>query len=56
LEQDVENPKLAVARVPKAVNYSDRCGNPCSSASTDDLVAERELGLAFEDIEGIDVV
>jgi hypothetical protein len=53
---DVENPKLAVARVPKAVNYSDRYGHPRSGASSDDLIAERELGLAFENIEGIDVV
>jgi hypothetical protein len=41
---------------PKAVNHSGRCGHPCSSAGTDDLVAERELGLALENIEGIDVV
>jgi hypothetical protein len=53
---DVENPKLAVARVPKAVHHSDRCGHPCPRTSTDDLVAERELGLALENIEGIDVV
>jgi hypothetical protein len=53
---DVENPKLAVAGVPKAVNRSDRCGHPHSGASMDDLIAECELGLAFENIERIDVV
>jgi hypothetical protein len=53
---DVENPQLAVTRIPKAVNRSDRCGHPGSGAGTDDLIAERELGLAVEDIEGIDMV
>lgn len=53
---DVENPKLAIPRVPKAVKHSDRYRHPRSSTSTDDLIAERELSLSFEDIKGIHVV
>jgi hypothetical protein len=53
---DVENPKLAVARVPEAVNCSDRCGHPCSGTRVDDFIAECEFGFAFQNIEGIDVV
>lgn len=53
---DVENPKLAITRVPKAVKDSDRYRNPRSGTSADELIAERELGLSFEDIKGIHVV
>jgi hypothetical protein len=52
----VENPKLAVAGIPKAVNHSHRYGHPCSRPSTDDVFAERELGLSLENIERINVV
>jgi hypothetical protein len=52
---DVENPKLAVAGVSEAVNrLSVRPSR--FKASTDDLVRECELGRAFENIEGINVV
>jgi hypothetical protein len=53
---DVENPKLAVARVPEAVTHSYRYGDPRSSAGPDDILSKGELSLAFEHIEGIDVV
>jgi hypothetical protein len=53
---DVENPKLTVAGVPKAMNHSYRYGHPCSRASADDVIAERELGLSLENIERINVV
>jgi hypothetical protein len=53
---DVENPKLAVAGIPKAVNHSYRYGHPCPRASADDVIAERELGLSLENIERINVV
>ena len=53
---DVENPKLAIPRVPKAVKRSYRYCHPRPSTGADDLIAERELGLSFEDIKGIHVV
>jgi hypothetical protein len=53
---DVENPKLAIPGVPKAVKHSDRYRHPRSSRSADDLIAERELSLSLEDIKGIHVV
>lgn len=53
---DVENPKLAIPRVPTAVKHSDRYRHPRSCTSADDLIAERELSLSFEDIKGIHVV
>jgi hypothetical protein len=53
---DVENPKLAIPRVPKAVKHSDRHRHPRSSTSADDLTAERELSLSFEDIKRIHMV
>jgi hypothetical protein len=53
---DVENPKLAVTRVPKAVKDSDRHRHPRPGTSAHDLIAERELSLSFEDIKGIHVV
>jgi hypothetical protein len=52
----VENPKLTVAGIPKAVNDSYRHGHPCSRPSADDVFAERELGLSLENIERINVV
>ena len=53
---DVEYPKLTVADVPEAVPHPDRYRDPRSGASMDDLIAQRELGLAFENIERVDVV
>jgi len=53
---DVQNPKFAVAYVAEAVNDSDRSRHPCSGACADDLIVECEFGLAFENVEGIDVV
>ena len=53
---DVENPKLAVARVAEAVNGSDWNRHPRSGARTDDLIVECKFGLALENVEGIDVV
>lgn len=50
---DVENPKLAITRVPKAVKDSDRHRYPRSGPSADDLITQRELSLAFEDIKRI---
>jgi hypothetical protein len=52
----VENPKLAVAHVPEAVKYPNGDRHPRSDTSTDDLIAKRELGLAFENIERVDVI
>jgi hypothetical protein len=53
---DVEDPKLALADVPKAVKHSCRCGHPCSWASMDEVIAELELSLSFEHIERINVI
>jgi hypothetical protein len=53
---DVEDPKLALADVAKAVKHSCRCGHPCSWASMDDVVAELELSLSLEHIERINVI
>jgi hypothetical protein len=53
---DVENPKLAITRVPKAVEHSDRYRHPCSGARADYLIAEREFGLALQDIKRIHMV
>jgi len=53
---DVENPKLAVADVPKAVKHSDGYGHPCSCASMDDVITKPELSLSFKNIERINVV
>jgi hypothetical protein len=53
---DVENPKLAVTRVPKAVKDSGRYRHPRSRRRADDLIAERELSLSSEDIKGIHMV
>jgi hypothetical protein len=48
---DVEDPKLAIARVPKAVEHSDRYRHPRSNTREDYLIAERELSLSLEDIK-----
>ena len=53
---DVDNPKLAITRVPKAVEHSDRYRHPCPRARADNLIAEREFGLPLEDIKRIHVV
>ena len=53
---DVENPKLAVTYVPKAVKHSRRYRDPRSSTNADHLIAKRELSLSVEDIEGTHVV
>jgi hypothetical protein len=53
---DVENPKLAVTRVPKAMQHSNRYGNPRSGTSADYLIAKGELSFSFQDIKGIHVV
>jgi hypothetical protein len=53
---DVENPKLALADVPKAVKHSGRCGNPCSWTSMDDVIAEPELSLSLKNVERISVI
>jgi hypothetical protein len=53
---DVENPKLALADVPKAVKHSYRCGNPCSRASMDDVIAKPELSRSLKNIERINVI
>ena len=55
-DMDVENPKLAITRVPKAVEHSDRYCHPCAGARPDYLIAEREFSLSLEDIERIHVV
>ena len=53
---DVENPKLAVTYVPKAVKHSRRYRDPRSGTSADHLIAERELSLSSKDIQRIHVV
>ena len=53
---DVEHPKLAGAGVPEPVNNSDWRGDVGSSASQYCPIADHELSLAFEDVEGVDVV
>jgi hypothetical protein len=53
---DVENPKLALADVSKAVKHSYRCGHPVSRADMDDVIAELELSLSFKHIEGVNVI
>ncbi len=53
---DVENPKLAGARVPEAVNNAHRRGDVGSSATRNGPIADHELGLALENVERVDVV
>ena len=53
---NVENPELAVTRVPKAVEHSHRNRYPRSGIGAHNLIPKRELSLAFEDIKGIHVV
>ena len=53
---DVEDPKVAIADVPKAVKNPNRCGNPCSRATSDDVIAKPKFSFSFKHIEGIGVI
>jgi hypothetical protein len=52
----VDDAQVLVRNVSESVDDSDRHGDPAARANTNLLVSQRELGLAFEDVEGIDVV
>ena len=53
---NVKDPELSIAGVAKAVTQSCRCNDPRPGAGTKHLVAECELRLALEDIEGVGVI
>jgi hypothetical protein len=53
---DVEHPKLAGAGVPEPVNNTNWRGDVGSSASRYGPIADDELSLALEHVEGVDVV
>ena len=53
---DVEHPRLARAGVPEPVSNTDWRGDVGSSASRYGPIANYELSLALEDVEGVDVV
>ena len=53
---DVQHAELALADVPEAVHDADGSGDVRARAGPDDLVADGELGLAFEDVERVDVI
>jgi len=52
----VQHHEVVVARDAEAVLDADRRRDPRPRAGTDDGVVDGELGLALEDVEGIDVV
>jgi len=53
---DVEHAQLAVAGVAEPVDGADRSGDIRPGTGADGVVPDRELGLALEHVEGIDVV
>ena len=53
---DVQHAEVTRTAVPKAVHDSDRRGDVGAGTGLDDLAADDELGLAFEHVEGVDVV
>jgi hypothetical protein len=53
---NVQDPEVALAYVPEAVDRADGHSDPSPGRRADDVVAECEFGFAFKDVEGIDVV
>lgn len=53
---DVQHHEIAVAGDAEAVLDADGRGNPCPGTGVHDSAVDRELGLALEDVERIDVV
>src|SRR5581483_8989787 len=53
---DVQHHEIAFAGDTEAVLDTDRGGDERAGPGTHDLVLDRELGLAFEDVERVDVV
>ncbi len=53
---DVQHPQFAVADVAKAVGDAKGCSNVGARPSAHDLVADHELRLAFDHVEGINLV
>jgi hypothetical protein len=53
---DVEHPELAVTGVSEAMDGADRSGDVRAGTGAHDVGADRELRLALQHVEGIDVV
>ena len=53
---DVQEPELPVARVAEPVDGADRRRHPRPRGAADHVAVDRELGLALEDVERVDVV
>ena len=53
---DVQHPELAGAGVPEPVDDADRGCDVGARAGAHDLAPDGELGLAFEDVERVDLV
>ena len=53
---DVQQAELSIADVPEAVRDSDRGRDVVAGPRPDDVVADDELRLAPEHVEGVDVI
>src|SRR6185437_8974940 len=53
---DVEQPCAVRPRVRKRMDGSDRRGDERAGAETERFAADKELGLAVEHVEGVDVI
>jgi hypothetical protein len=53
---EVQEPELARADVAEAVPHADRGRDVVARTGADDLLADDELGLPLEHVEGVDVI